>query len=156
MSQASAPRPPRHARRSRSTETDTHRSRPRRGLRSIAITGATAIVAGLLLAPVALPAQAAEPWNPASGYTSTDILFSDIGTCRIVDERIEFTLVCCSCDFNGSGTLNSQDFFDFVTCFFEGPCPPYRSADFNVDGVVNSQDFFDFLTCMFAPPPGCN
>ncbi|HEY6738760.1 MAG TPA: family 43 glycosylhydrolase [Actinopolymorphaceae bacterium] len=72
MSQASAPRPPRHARRSRLTETDTHRSRPRRGLRSIAITGATAIAAGLLLAPAALPAQAAEPWNPASGYTSTD------------------------------------------------------------------------------------
>ena len=38
MSQASAPRPPRHARRSRSTETDTHRSHPRRGLRSIALT----------------------------------------------------------------------------------------------------------------------
>lgn len=59
----------------------------------------------------------------------------------------------CDCDFNNSGGMNSQDFFDFVNCFFGAGCPPGEDADFNNDNVVNSQDFFDFLTCFFAPCP---
>jgi hypothetical protein len=58
----------------------------------------------------------------------------------------------CPCDFNDSGTLNSQDFFDFLACFFTTGC---AGADFNDDGQANSQDFFDFLACFFAPPSGC-
>jgi hypothetical protein len=59
----------------------------------------------------------------------------------------------CPCDFNGDMVLNSQDFFDFLNCFFSNECV---DADFNHDNLVNSQDFFDFLNCFFTPPNGCN
>jgi hypothetical protein len=52
----------------------------------------------------------------------------------------------CAPDINCDGTLNSQDFFDFLGGFFAS------SADYNLDGTTNSQDFFDFLAAFFA---GC-
>jgi len=52
----------------------------------------------------------------------------------------------CPADFNGSGGVNSQDFFDFIAAFFAG------DADFNHNGSTTSQDFFDFMAAFFA---GC-
>jgi len=60
-------------------------------------------------------------------------------------EEIERIVLACPCDWNEDGTLNSQDFFDFLTSFF------MLQADYNGDGVTNSMDFFDFLGCYFAP-----
>jgi hypothetical protein len=55
----------------------------------------------------------------------------------------------CPCDWNGSGSVDSQDFFDFLGAFFLG------HGDFNRSGGTDSQDFFDFLACFFGRPPGC-
>jgi hypothetical protein len=59
----------------------------------------------------------------------------------------------CPCDFNTDNVLNSQDFFDFLNCFFTTGC---AAGDYNHDMTVNSQDFFDFLNCFFMPPAGCD
>jgi hypothetical protein len=51
----------------------------------------------------------------------------------------------CFADWDFSGEVNSQDFFDFLTAFFA------VEADINHDGLTTSQDFFDFLTGFFEP-----
>jgi hypothetical protein len=56
---------------------------------------------------------------------------------------------CCTADWNGSGVVDSQDYFDFVSAFFAG----MPRADFNHSGQVDSQDYFDFLNAFFAGCP---
>jgi len=57
-------------------------------------------------------------------------------------------LTICRADFNCDGTVNSGDFFGFLTPFFNHA----PEADFNRDGSADSQDFFDFLATFFT---GC-
>lgn len=52
----------------------------------------------------------------------------------------------CVADWDGSGVVNSQDFFAFLADFFS------RGADVNADGVTDSRDFFEYLAAFFA---GC-
>jgi hypothetical protein len=82
-----------------------------------------------------------------AGFAYT-IRVGGYGTSNSVGDGV-MSITCatpCPCDWNHNGTLNSQDFFDFLSGFFGG------NADYNQSGQTNSQDFFDFLTCFFT---GC-
>jgi len=54
----------------------------------------------------------------------------------------------CAADFNGSGRVDVQDIFDFLSAWFAGS----QSADFDRSGGVTVQDIFGFLSAWFA---GC-
>lgn len=66
----------------------------------------------------------------------------------IPGEFDEGTIIDCPGDFDGSGRVDSADFFAFLQAFFEGTF----SADVNYNGTIDSADFFDFLTAFFG---GC-
>lgn len=58
-------------------------------------------------------------------------------------------LACtCAADFDCSGSVTSQDFFDYLGAFFTNDL----RADVTHDGSVDSQDFFAFLGVFFT---GC-
>jgi hypothetical protein len=92
----------------------------------------------------------------SDGTVGVDIPAGTQGTCSEITNTLSPNPCegqACPCDFNHDSVLNSQDFFDFLNCFFMPGC---ANADYNHDMVVNSQDFFDFLNCFFMPPAGCN
>jgi hypothetical protein len=68
------------------------------------------------------------------------------GVCSATSDAATLT-VYCPADWNRDGTVNSQDYFDFLSAFFAG------AGDFNSDGITNSQDFFDFISAFFAGCP---
>jgi hypothetical protein len=69
----------------------------------------------------------------------------------LIDELADVVILqentSCPADWDRSGTVTSQDFFDFLGAFFGG------GANFNLLGGTDSQDFFDFLAAFFTPCP---
>lgn len=89
------------------------------------------------------------PSHPSELVVHDGVLYMSAVSEAAGREPFAMRLERCRGDVNEDDVLNSQDFFDFLMCFFEAGC---TGADLNADGVVNSQDFFDFLTVFFA---GC-
>jgi hypothetical protein len=107
------------------------------------------------IAIIGLTHQAYYTWDWAQGTGGSTRTFQFIrgGTAgggnlfrQLGEGRAMVLGVPCAADWSHDGTLNSQDFYDFVSSFFAG------GADFNGDGITNSQDFFDYVTAFFA---GC-
>jgi hypothetical protein len=88
-----------------------------------------------------------------AGTELPDIVYYDDGFKNDAPTRVRWAVNTtpggCESDINHDGAVNSQDFFDFLTCFFDPTC---LQADFNRDDGVNSQDFFDFMAAFLA---GC-
>jgi hypothetical protein len=97
--------------------------------------------------------------SPASGGAVLQVNAPGIARVHLMTDangasvdNLEFNppaVMMCAADFNQSGAVDSQDFFDFLAAFFAH----LPSADFNHSGAIDSQDFFDFLTAFFA---GCH
>lgn len=51
---------------------------------------------------------------------------------------------CGPADWSLDGSVNSADFFAFLSDFFDA------DSDFNMDGLTNTADFFDFLTAFLS------
>jgi len=58
-----------------------------------------------------------------AGAIGVNVPFGTQGTCTtITSSPVNTACPGCRCDFNADGHVNSQDFFDFLACFFQG-CP---------------------------------
>jgi probable HAF family extracellular repeat protein len=87
------------------------------------------------------------------GWRLTDAITANAagqiaGRALVGSQTRGFLLTRCMADFNGDGTVTSQDIFDFLVAFFDGA----PRADSHHDGNIDSQDLFDFLGAFFA---GC-
>jgi hypothetical protein len=92
-----------------------------------ALAGGTFTLTGTIAQPDAAPPATGAPFTETGGF------WPGLNACRA--------------DFNGNGTLEVQDIFDYLNSWFAGNA----AADFNGGGLA-VQDIFDFLNAWFA---GC-
>jgi hypothetical protein len=65
-----------------------------------------------------------------------------------LDDASTYVAFKCPADFNGNGTLEVQDIFDYLSAWFVSD----PNTDFDFSGSIQVQDIFDFLSEWFA---GC-
>ncbi len=63
-------------------------------------------------------------------------------------DRAAFIAAACPADFDRSGNVTVEDFFNFLAAYFAQEI----SADFNRSGDITLQDMFDFLVAYFEAP----
>ncbi|HZW08917.1 MAG TPA: GC-type dockerin domain-anchored protein [Phycisphaerales bacterium] len=90
-----------------------------------------------------------------SGTVQVRFVAEDAGSGSIIEAAIDefrvFSFVCaeeCVADFNGDGSVNTQDVLAFLNAWNAGE----GSADINGDGTINTQDVLAFLNLWNA---GC-
>jgi hypothetical protein len=61
------------------------------------------------------------------------------------EQAFVIDLGACTADFNQDGFVDFFDYTEFVECFEDSVCPPWRTADFNGDNFVDFADFDEYV-----------
>ena len=107
---------------------------------------------GLVTAELAVTVQAGIDASNFAGFSMTDVVLKPsiiLGSMIFTSGEVVITRIPCPADFDGSGTLDVDDFIAFQTGFALG----LDAADFSCDQSLGIDDFIEFQTAFAVGCP---